>query len=189
MFSVRVLCLQADISERILTMLVGAMQLLVIGDPQEASVDIGPVIDQRAKQTLIDHQAFLDQHARRIHQCEMPEGLKDQGHFFAPCMYQIDDLSLLTEEVFGPILHVITYEADAWPEVMEAVHRTGYGLTFGIHSRIQSHIDAVSAKVRAGNVYVNRNMVGATVGVQPFGGGASQALGQGRWALVFAALM
>ena len=167
--ALRVLFVQEEAAERTLRMLAGAMEALRIGDPWDIATDVGPVIDDEAKQRLDQHCARMDREARLIHRCSLPAAAA-HGTFVAPAVYELARLEQLTEEVFGPILHLIRYPAGGLDAVLEAINATGYGLTFGVHSRIDERIRRLTARVRAGNQYVNRNMIGAVVGVQPFGG-------------------
>lgn len=165
----RILFVQRDVADKVITMLAGAMQELKIGDPGLLSTDVGPVIDADALAILEAHARRMDQEARAIATVAIDESTA-HGTFFAPRAYEIDRLSRLQREVFGPVLHVIRYDADQLDEVIDAINASGYGLTLGIHSRIDETVDKISRRVRAGNCYVNRNMIGAVVGVQPFGG-------------------
>ncbi len=167
--ALRVLFLQDAIADRVLSMLAGAMDELRIGDPLELATDLGPVIDAQARAMLADHVVRMDREARLIHRCALPAGT-EHGHFFAPHLYEIDGLGRLRGEVFGPILHLIRWRASELDRVVDAINATGYGLTFGVHSRIDRHIERLTSRIQAGNLYVNRNMIGAVVGVQPFGG-------------------
>ncbi|MGD2139856.1 MAG: bifunctional proline dehydrogenase/L-glutamate gamma-semialdehyde dehydrogenase PutA [Burkholderiales bacterium] len=167
--ALRVLFLQEDVAERIIGLLKGAMAELTVGDPRLLSTDIGPVIDEQARQMLETHSARMQNGGIPIYQTRLATGTR-HGTFFAPRAYQIDSLARLGREVFGPVLHVIRYAADSLDDVIEAINNTGYGLTLGIHSRIDTTARYIQDRVRVGNIYVNRNMVGATVGVQPFGG-------------------
>jgi RHH-type transcriptional regulator, proline utilization regulon repressor / proline dehydrogenase / delta 1-pyrroline-5-carboxylate dehydrogenase len=167
--ALRVLFLQEDVADRTLRLLKGYMSELRIGDPALLSTDIGPVIDREALDTLEAHAARMEQEQRIVARCELPPHAAN-GTFFAPLVAELDSIAQLEREVFGPILHVVRYSARELDQVMEAINATGYGLTLGVHSRIDSRAREVFAKVKAGNVYVNRNMVGAVVGVQPFGG-------------------
>ena len=167
--ALRILCLQEEIADDVLTMLAGAMQTLVIGDPVDPATDVGPVIDARAVAALEEHVATLNREARRIAVCQLPAECR-HGTFFAPCAFEIDAVELLKEEVFGPVLHVVRYPRRNLDALIEDINRTGYGLTLGVHSRIDGFADDAFAKTLAGNVYVNRNMIGAVVGVNPFGG-------------------
>jgi RHH-type proline utilization regulon transcriptional repressor/proline dehydrogenase/delta 1-pyrroline-5-carboxylate dehydrogenase len=167
--ALRVLFLQADIADKVLTMLAGAMAELRIGDPGLIATDLGPVIDDGARHALERHCARIGGSARLVAQLDLPPG-SEHGSFFAPRLYEIDGLARLEGEVFGPILHVIRWPGDQLAQVIEQINGTGFGLTLGIHSRIDETIRQVVDGVRVGNIYVNRNMVGAVVGVQPFGG-------------------
>ncbi len=167
--ALRVLYVQTDIADKLITMLAGAMQELQVGDPALLQIDVGPVIDEDALQMLNNHVQFLDKHGRHIHTCTLTAGC-EHGTFFAPCAYEIDSIGLLEREVFGPILHVVRYTANKLDNVIDAINATGYGLTLGIHSRIDDTIEHIHQRLRVGNTYVNRNQIGAVVGVQPFGG-------------------
>jgi RHH-type proline utilization regulon transcriptional repressor/proline dehydrogenase/delta 1-pyrroline-5-carboxylate dehydrogenase len=167
--ALRVLFLQDDIAPRVLAMLEGAMRELAIGDPGLLSTDVGPVIDDAARSALLAHAARMSRDGRLIAELPLPAGT-EHGFFFAPRAFEIDRLDLLEREVFGPILHVIRWRADALDPVLDAIAKTGYGLTLGIHSRIDDTVRRIHQRLRVGNTYVNRNMIGAVVGVQPFGG-------------------
>jgi RHH-type proline utilization regulon transcriptional repressor/proline dehydrogenase/delta 1-pyrroline-5-carboxylate dehydrogenase len=167
--ALRVLFVQQDIAPKLTEMLAGAMAELKIGDPAFLSTDVGPVIDKDAKEMLEKHAARMAREGKLIHETKLSCDCQ-LGYFFAPRAYQIDSLARLEREVFGPILHVISYAGDRLDEVIEAINRTGYGLTLGIHSRIDSRAEHIVSRLRVGNAYVNRNMIGAVVGVQPFGG-------------------
>ncbi|PCI51266.1 MAG: bifunctional proline dehydrogenase/L-glutamate gamma-semialdehyde dehydrogenase [Alphaproteobacteria bacterium] len=167
--ALRVLYLQEDVADRIVDMLQGAMACLRLGDPMRLSTDVGPVIDDRARQMLLDHVAVMDGTATLLAELEMP-GDCAAGIFFAPRIYEITSLDQLTREVFGPILHIIRFKARDMDRVLDQVRNTGFGLTLGIHSRIEGVAQDIFQKLDMGNTYVNRNIVGAVVGVQPFGG-------------------
>ncbi len=167
--ALRVLYLQEEVADRIIEMLTGAMAELNIGNPCLLSTDIGPVIDSVALEKLKCHYEMMCHNAQLLYQCSLPEGT-EEGTFFAPCAFEIKDMSLLTHEVFGPVLHIIRYASQELDNVIEAINNTGYGLTLGIHSRIDSRVDYIQKRVKVGNIYVNRNQIGAIVGVQPFGG-------------------
>ncbi len=167
--ALRVLFVQDDVAEKMLSMLSGAMAELVVGDPAWLSSDVGPVIDAEALAMLEGHARRMSAEGRLIARAGLGPGT-EHGTFCAPAAFEIDALSRLQREVFGPILHVIRYRADRLDEVIDAVNATGYGLTLGIHSRIDSTVEYIHKRVRVGNTYVNRNMIGAVVGVQPFGG-------------------
>ena len=165
----RVLFLQSEIANRIIEMLTGAMAELRIGDPGLIATDIGPVIDADAKPTLARHAARMARQGKRLYACQLgPE--TEHGTFFPPSAFEIERLDLLEREVFGPILHVIRYRASRLDQVVDAINATGYGLTLGVHSRIDETVRRDHERARVGNAYVNRSMVGAVVGVQPFGG-------------------
>ncbi|KAF0812865.1 Bifunctional protein PutA [Andreprevotia sp. IGB-42] len=171
--ALRVLFIQDDVADKVIGMLRGAMQQLRIGDPADIRTDVGPVIDEEARQLLIRHAAALDGFGKLIHRCELTDvGAADvlHGTYFEPRAYEIDSLSRLEREVFGPILHVIRWKSDGLDAVCDAIAATGYGLTLGIHSRIDSTVRRITGRLHVGNTYVNRNIIGAVVGVQPFGG-------------------
>lgn len=167
--ALRVLFVQQDIKPRILELLKGAMAELDIGDPLCLSTDVGPVIDQGAKDSLLRHKKRMQCEANVIYDTDLPEQTQ-YGSYVGPAAYEIEKLSLLKEEVFGPILHVIGYSAHKLDDVIKAVNDTGFGLTLGIHSRIEATARYIQQRVCVGNIYVNRDMIGAVVGVQPFGG-------------------
>ncbi len=166
--ALRVLYIQEDVADDIIDMIIGAMKELSIGDPQWLSTDIGPVIDEKALKTLQDHEAFMQKNGKLLYKCELDEKLN--GHFFAPHLYEIDNIQVLEKEVFGPCIHVVRFKGKDLEKVMDAINGTGYGLTFGVHTRIEEKAYELAKLSRAGNVYINRNMIGAIVGVQPFGG-------------------
>ncbi len=165
--ALRVLCLQNDIAPRVLELLRGAMEELEIGDPAELATDVGPVIDEEAQASLLQHVERLRD--RVLHRCRLPESAS-AGTFVAPAVLEIDRIDRLEREVFGPVLHVLRYPANRFEQTVQAVNATGYGLTMGLHSRIDSRARAFVRLSGAGNNYINRNMIGAVVGVQPFGG-------------------
>jgi RHH-type proline utilization regulon transcriptional repressor/proline dehydrogenase/delta 1-pyrroline-5-carboxylate dehydrogenase len=167
--ALRVLFLQEEIAERVLRLLAGFMDELKLGDPALLATDVGPVIDEASRAALEEHAESIARGARWSHRCGR-EPWHAQGTFIAPLAVEIDSLARLTHEVFGPILHVIRYSAETIDRVVDAINATGYGLTLGIHSRIDSAARELAQRLRVGNVYVNRNMIGAVVGVQPFGG-------------------
>jgi len=167
--ALRVLCVQRDIAPRIKKLLSGAMNELVLGDPSRLDTDVGPVIDAEALGILRAHREKMEREYSQVGQTPLPRDLPG-GHFFAPCAFEIPRLDVLEREVFGPVLHVLPFEGDQLLNMVDAINNTGYGLTLGIHSRIEETIQAIRARARVGNVYVNRNQIGAVVGVQPFGG-------------------
>ncbi len=167
--ALRVLCVQEDIAPRVLELLAGAMDQLVIGDPALLATDVGPVIDAAALAVLAEHAGAIVAGARWQHRAPLPAGLR-RGHYFAPLAVEIDDIARLTREVFGPVLHVVRFAASELDSVVDQINGSGYGLTLGVHTRIDGVARRIAARARVGNVYVNRNMIGAVVGVQPFGG-------------------
>ncbi len=166
----RVLFVQEDIADKVCAMLAGAMAELKVGDPGLLSTDVGPVIDADALKILVEHAARMDREATKIAEVALDPALTDHGTFFAPRAYEISSLATLTREVFGPVLHVIRWKGSELKQVVEQINATGYGLTLGIHSRINDTVDYIASHARVGNCYVNRNQIGAVVGVQPFGG-------------------
>jgi RHH-type transcriptional regulator, proline utilization regulon repressor / proline dehydrogenase / delta 1-pyrroline-5-carboxylate dehydrogenase len=167
--ALRLLCLQEEIADRVIEMLEGAMQTLVIGDPSEAATDIGPVITEEAQRSLGEHVDRMKREARVLYACPLDER-HSRGSFVAPHLIELRDPAQLTSEQFGPLLHVVRYRASDLNALLAAIRRTGYGLTLGIQTRLESTWRRIVDGTTAGNVYVNRNMIGAVVGVQPFGG-------------------
>jgi RHH-type proline utilization regulon transcriptional repressor/proline dehydrogenase/delta 1-pyrroline-5-carboxylate dehydrogenase len=163
--ALRLLFVQDDVADRMIEMIAGAARELKIGDACDSSTHIGPVIDAEAKSKLDAHIAHMKREAR-VHYA----GAAPAGNFVAPHIFELKDAGELTEEVFGPILHVVRYEAERLEDVLQSIERTGFGLTLGIHSRIEDMVETIVARLPTGNIYVNRNMIGAVVGVQPFGG-------------------
>ncbi|HEX6440580.1 MAG TPA: bifunctional proline dehydrogenase/L-glutamate gamma-semialdehyde dehydrogenase PutA [Stellaceae bacterium] len=172
----RLLYVQADIAGRLLAMLAGAMAELAIGDPALIATDVGPVIDATAKEALEHHAARMEREGRLIYRCALPSGT-EHGTYFAPQAFEIDSAARLTGEVFGPILHIVHWHNDRLDAALDEIAATGYGLTLGIHSRIDETVRHILARLRVGNSYVNRSMIGAVVGVQPFGGEALSGTG------------
>ncbi|MEY4376586.1 MAG: bifunctional proline dehydrogenase/L-glutamate gamma-semialdehyde dehydrogenase PutA, partial [Pseudomonadota bacterium] len=168
--ALRVLCLQEEIADRVLHLLRGAMDELSIGAPESWSTDVGPVIDETAREQLESYAQRVQQGATWAHRCQVPADLAENGCFVAPLAVEIPSLAVLEREVFGPVLHVLRWRAGTLPTLLQAAADTGYALTFGLQTRLDSTIAEVCATAPAGNVYVNRNLVGAVVGVQPFGG-------------------
>ena len=167
--ALRILCVQEEIAERVETLLAGAMDELAIGPPGLLATDVGPVIDGEALGRLEQHAASIVRGARWSHRVAPPAGAA-RGSFFAPLAVEIPRIEVLEREVFGPVLHVLRWKARDLDALVDAINATGYGLTLGIHTRIDSTVARIRARARVGNVYVNRNMIGAVVGVQPFGG-------------------
>jgi RHH-type transcriptional regulator, proline utilization regulon repressor / proline dehydrogenase / delta 1-pyrroline-5-carboxylate dehydrogenase len=165
----RVLFLQDDCADATIDMLVGAIQALDVGDPMDYATDIGPVIDEESQDRLEGHKMRMQREARELADLALPSSCL-QGTYVTPAAYEIDSLDVLTREVFGPILHVVRYEGGHLDKVIAAINGSGYGLTLGLHSRIEGVADYVAEHAHVGNLYVNRNQIGAVVGVQPFGG-------------------
>jgi RHH-type transcriptional regulator, proline utilization regulon repressor / proline dehydrogenase / delta 1-pyrroline-5-carboxylate dehydrogenase len=170
--ALRVLCVQDDVADRVIEMLEGALQELRIGRPDRLATDVGPVIDDEARQGIEAHISAMRARGRRVHQLGAGNDAATitRGSFVVPTVIEIAHLSELKREVFGPVLHVLRYEREKLGELVAQINATGYGLTLGIHTRIDETIDTVVASAHVGNQYVNRNIVGAVVGVQPFGG-------------------
>lgn len=166
--ALRVLFVQEEMAPQLIEMLTGYMKTLAIGNPALLETDIGPVIDPAAQKMLQAHFDKMTTQGKLLAQVPLPEHLN--GSFFAPCAFEIDSIDMLEGEVFGPILHVVRYPANGIDQVMEGIIKTGFGLTFGIQSRIDTTVQYVTNRMPIGNQYVNRNMIGAVVGVQPFGG-------------------
>jgi RHH-type transcriptional regulator, proline utilization regulon repressor / proline dehydrogenase / delta 1-pyrroline-5-carboxylate dehydrogenase len=171
--ALRLLCVQDDVADRMIEMIVGAVRELRVGDPRDTETHIGPVIDGEARDRLEAHIAGLRAQAR-LHYCGTAPG---EGFYVPPCIFELADARQLATEVFGPVLHVVRYKPHQMPDLLDAINSTGYGLTFGIHSRIDGLAEAVTDRLAIGNVYVNRNMIGAVVGVQPFGGSGLSGTG------------
>ena len=167
--ALRLLCVQEDIAPRVIELLTGHMDELVIGDPAMLATDVGPTIDADALSLLTAHIGRMSKDATLLHRCELPAAT-DSGTFFAPTLIEIDSIDQLEREVFGPVLHVLQYRGADLEKTVAAVNATGYGLTMGLHSRIDSRAKKLAEWSAAGNIYINRNMIGAVVGVQPFGG-------------------
>ena len=167
--ALRLLCVQEDIAPRVIELLSGHMDELVIGDPSLLATDVGPAIDEEARELLTAHIDRITRVANILHRCELPAE-SDAGTFFAPTLIEIDSIDQLEREVFGPVLHVLRFRGKDFEKVVGEVNATGYGLTMGLHSRIDSRAKKLTQLSGAGNIYVNRNMIGAVVGVQPFGG-------------------
>lgn len=164
--ALRVLYVQEDIAPKLLKMLQGAIEALVIGDPAELQTDIGPVIDQPAKTKINNHIRQAEQEGRLLKQLAAPQ----DGTFVGPTLISINGIEDLDEEVFGPVLHVATYKASQLPTVIESINSKGFGLTFGLHTRIDDRVQSIIDSIKCGNIYVNRNQIGAVVASQPFGG-------------------
>jgi RHH-type proline utilization regulon transcriptional repressor/proline dehydrogenase/delta 1-pyrroline-5-carboxylate dehydrogenase len=166
--ALRVLLVQEEIAPRVQKLLAGCMDQLTLGDPARLSTDVGPVIDDDALQMLVAHAAAITKGARWHHRA--PRATGTAGRFFAPLAVEIDSFDAMKREVFGPVVHVLKYRARDLDAVVSHVNGLGYGLTLGIHTRIDGLAQRIARELRVGNVYINRNMIGAVVGVQPFGG-------------------
>jgi RHH-type proline utilization regulon transcriptional repressor/proline dehydrogenase/delta 1-pyrroline-5-carboxylate dehydrogenase len=164
--ALRCLYVQEDVADKVLKMLKGAMDALVLGDPWFFETDIGPVIDEAAKTTIAEHIEAARAEGRVLHQISTPP----HGIFIAPTIIEIGDITDLKQEIFGPVLHVARYKARDLGKVIDQINGTGYGLTFGLHTRIDDRVERIVTGIEAGNIYVNRDQIGAVVGSQPFGG-------------------
>jgi RHH-type proline utilization regulon transcriptional repressor/proline dehydrogenase/delta 1-pyrroline-5-carboxylate dehydrogenase len=167
--ALRLLCLQDDVADRTLRMLRGAMAELRVGPPDRLSTDVGPVITEAARDTITAHLSRMGEAGHAIHSLALPEECA-QGYFIPPSLIEIARVSDLQAEVFGPVLHVLRYRRETLDALLDDLAATGYALTFGVHTRLDETIAHVVDRAEAGNIYVNRNIVGAVVGVQPFGG-------------------
>lgn len=167
--ALRVLCLQEEIADKTLTMLLGALRELRLGDPRDLRTDVGPVIDAEAQAALEAHVERMARAGHRVHRLDPPAGCAT-GTFVAPTVIEIDRIESIGGERFGPILHVKRFRAEALDALLEEIDATGYGLTMGIHSRIDGTVEFIAQRAHVGNLYVNRTIIGAAVGVQPFGG-------------------
>ncbi|WP_454780812.1 bifunctional proline dehydrogenase/L-glutamate gamma-semialdehyde dehydrogenase PutA [Legionella sp. WA2022007384] len=167
--ALRVLFVQEEVYPRTIALLKGAMAELVVGDPRWLVTDVGPVIDRTALSTLKNHVEHMKKRFEIIYQCPLDESL-ESGYFMPPTAIAIDHINALEKEVFGPVLHVIQFKRKDLDQVIKQINATGYGLTLGIHSRINETVEYIRQNIHAGNCYVNRNMIGAVVGLQPFGG-------------------
>jgi RHH-type proline utilization regulon transcriptional repressor/proline dehydrogenase/delta 1-pyrroline-5-carboxylate dehydrogenase len=164
--ALRCLYVQEDIADDLLTMLTGAMEALQVGDPWQLATDCGPVIDQDARQGIADHIAQARSEGRVLKELDTPP----EGTFIAPTLIELPGIAALEREIFGPVLHVARFKASEIDQVIADINATGYGLTFGLHTRIDDRVQHVTEAIHAGNIYVNRNQIGAIVGSQPFGG-------------------
>jgi RHH-type proline utilization regulon transcriptional repressor/proline dehydrogenase/delta 1-pyrroline-5-carboxylate dehydrogenase len=167
--ALRVLCLQEEVADRILTMLEGALREIAIGNPDRLAIDVGPVITAEARATILDHVEAMRSSGHVVEQLPLPEACR-HGTFVPPTLIEIGALAELKREVFGPVLHVLRFRRDGLDRLLDDINATGYALTFGLHTRIDETVDQVVSRVDAGNIYLNRNLIGAVVGVQPFGG-------------------
>jgi RHH-type proline utilization regulon transcriptional repressor/proline dehydrogenase/delta 1-pyrroline-5-carboxylate dehydrogenase len=168
--ALRILCVQDNCADQLLNMLEGAMRELKVGNPILLSTDLGPVIDDEARRKLVLHRENLRGFGRLVYEVPLDSALKNMGHYFGPCAYEVQNLEGLKEEVFGPIMHIIRYERGKIDDLIDELNSEKYGLTLGVHSRIDEFQEKIATKLRAGNAYVNRSITGAVVGTQPFGG-------------------
>ena len=169
--ALRILCVQEDVADRMINIIKGAMDELVVGKPVQLTTDIGPVIDAEAQQNLLAHIEKMKSAAKSFHEVKLAADVDPQNATFVrPILFELNDLSELKREVFGPVLHVVRYRAGELDSLLDQINGKGYALTHGIHSRIDETVNHICNRIEAGNVYVNRNIVGAVVGVQPFGG-------------------
>ena len=169
--ALRVLCVQADVADRVINMLKGAMAEYSLGNPERLSTDIGPVIDAEAKDNIDQHIAKMRDKGRKIFQAARSNGDDlSRGTFVTPTLIELDSFDEMQREIFGPVLHVVRYARADLGKLLQQINDSGYGLTLGVHTRIDETIAQVVNSAKVGNLYVNRNMVGAVVGVQPFGG-------------------
>jgi len=168
--ALRILCVQDDVADEIIPMIQGAMEFLTIGDPSNLSTDIGPIIDEEAKSNLVDYGLMLEGTAQNITTAPHDDRLDGYGTYFTPIAAEIDDIDLIQTEAFGPILHIIRYKESKLDALIDKINAKGFGLTFGLHSRIHNKQRNIARKINAGNIYINRGQTGAVVGVQPFGG-------------------
>ena len=175
--ALRVLFLQDDIADKTIRMLKGALGELRVGSPDRLATDIGPVIDAEAQRNLLAHIERMKATAKNHFALELPASVTSQGTFVPPTVLEIGSLDELKHEVFGPVLHIVRYRRADLGKVVDSINATGYGLTLGVHSRIDETIDFITTRAHVGNIYVNRNIVGAVVGVQPFGGEGKSGTG------------
>src|SRR5581483_6850223 len=175
--ALRLLCLQEDVADRMIEMIAGAAAELQLGDPADPATDVGPIIDGEAKGGLEEHVAVMRKSATVRFAGTVPGGARGEGCFVAPHIIELKSPRELTREVFGPILHVVRWRSAELDLLIDAIAATGFGLTLGIHSRIERTAGHVIARLPVGNIYVNRNIIGAVVGTQPFGGSGLSGTG------------
>ena len=168
--ALRILCVQNDVADDVIRMIKGAMNHLVVGDPSHISTDVGPIIDQEALTQLIDHKVELEGIGHHITQSPYDERLDQFGYFLPPMMAELEDIDMINAEAFGPILHVVRYAEDELHDLIRRMNDKGFGLTFGIHTRIHGKQNDIARHANMGNIYINRGQTGAVVGSQPFGG-------------------
>ena len=169
--ALRILCVQEDVADKMVNIIKGAMDELVVGKPTQLTTDIGPVIDAEAQQNLLAHINRMKGVAKAYHEIKTAADVDDNNSTFVrPILFELNNLNELQREVFGPVLHVVRYRASELDQLIDQINAKGYALTSGVHSRIEGTVEHVRDRIEAGNIYVNRNIVGAVVGVQPFGG-------------------
>jgi len=168
--ALRLLCVQSDIAEKVITMLKGAMDMLVVDDPAYLHTDLGPVIDDDAHKHIFEYCQSLKSQGKLLHQSPLADKAPSLGKFILPSLFKINSIAEVEREVFGPVLHLFEFEGDEISDVVEAINSLGYGLTFGLHTRVDERVQDISDSVSVGNLYINRNQIGAVVGSQPFGG-------------------
>ena len=169
--ALRILCVQEDVADKMVNIIKGAMDELVVGKPTQLTTDIGPVIDAEAQQNLLAHINKMKGVAKAYHEIKTAADVDDNNSTFVrPILFELNNLNELQREVFGPVLHVVRYRASELDQLIDQINAKGYALTSGVHSRIEGTVDHIRDRIEAGNIYVNRNIVGAVVGVQPFGG-------------------
>ena len=166
----RIVCVQEDIYADFVKMLTGAMDTLIIGNPSKLETDVGPLIDAAAQNMVNDYKKQIATRHKVLKSCALPDGLATKGHFVAPTLVALTDISDISREIFGPILHIVKFKSGAFDTLIEKINALGYGLTLGLHTRLDSRMERVANLAHIGNIYVNRNQIGAVVGVNPFGG-------------------
>jgi RHH-type proline utilization regulon transcriptional repressor/proline dehydrogenase/delta 1-pyrroline-5-carboxylate dehydrogenase len=176
--ALRVLCLQNEIAPKVIEQLRGRMQLLRVGDPLDWQTDIGPVTNESAQKKIQAHIARLNEKNLLLATTPLDKAIASQGYFVSPTLIEIDHINILKQEIFGPVLHILRFDKNHLPQLIEQINGSGYGLTLGIHTRIDSRAQQIAQQVRCGNIYINRNMIGAVVGSQPFGGMGLSGSGQ-----------
>ena len=175
--ALRLLCVQEDVADRMIEMIAGAARELALGDPRDPAVHVGPVIDDEAKERLDRWIAGMADARRVIFRWDQARPLPPRGLYVPPTMIRLDRAGDLKEEVFGPVLHVVRWRAEALDALLDDIASNGTGLTLGIHTRIDATVEQIAAQLANGNVYVNRSMIGAVVGTQPFGGAGLSGTG------------
>lgn len=168
--ALRVLCLQNDIAPQIIDQLLGRMELLRVGNPLDLQTDIGPVINEAAQKKIQAHINWLSEKNLLLGRTPLDTDTEKNGYFVSPALIEIDHINILKQEIFGPVLHILRYDKQHLPQLLQQINATGYGLTLGIHTRIDGRAQQIAKQIRCGNIYINRSMIGAVVGSQPFGG-------------------